>query len=143
MMSNTNIACAQIDCLGRSQANLKKIISTFRSAAERDAKLVMFPECALTGTRTIRSRRPIPFAEPIDGPSSQAFAEVCRKRVHTRSSDSSKRRRTSSITRRCWSAGRRVGGYRKVHLPFIGIDRFPTPGDRQFEVFDLPFGKSA
>jgi predicted amidohydrolase len=34
-----------------------------------------------------------------------------------------------------------VGTYRKTHLPFIGIDRFLTPGDRAYQVFDLPFGK--
>ncbi len=30
----------------------------------------------------------------------------------------------------------RIGCYRKVHLPCLGLDRFTTPGDR-FEVFDL------
>jgi predicted amidohydrolase len=34
-----------------------------------------------------------------------------------------------------------VGSYRKVHLPFLGIDRFLSPGDRPFEIFELPFGK--
>ena len=30
-----------------------------------------------------------------------------------------------------------VGSYRKVHLPFLGVDRFTTPGNRPFEVFDV------
>jgi len=34
-----------------------------------------------------------------------------------------------------------VGSYRKTHLPFLGVDRFLTPGDRPFEVFELPFGR--
>ncbi len=34
-----------------------------------------------------------------------------------------------------------IGSYRKIHLPFLGVDRFLTPGDRPFHVFDLPFGK--
>jgi len=29
-----------------------------------------------------------------------------------------------------------VGSYRKVHLPWLGVDRFTTPGDRPFRVFD-------
>ena len=29
-----------------------------------------------------------------------------------------------------------IGSYRKVHLPFLGVDRFTTPGDRPFEVFE-------
>jgi predicted amidohydrolase len=28
-------------------------------------------------------------------------------------------------------------GYRKIHLPFLGIDRFVQPGDRPFAVHDL------
>ncbi len=27
--------------------------------------------------------------------------------------------------------------YRKVHLPYLGVDRFTTPGDRGFEVIDV------
>ncbi len=30
-----------------------------------------------------------------------------------------------------------VGAYRKVHLPFLGIDMFADPGDRPFAVFDV------
>ena len=77
-MSSTNIACAQIDCvLGDTKTNLNKIISSLRSAAERDAQLVMFPECALTGYAYNSLDEAIPFAERIDGPSSEAIAEVC------------------------------------------------------------------
>jgi predicted amidohydrolase len=28
-----------------------------------------------------------------------------------------------------------------VHLPYLGVDRFLTPGDRPFRVFDLPAGR--
>src|SRR5262249_24120512 len=30
-----------------------------------------------------------------------------------------------------------VAGYRKLHLPYLGVDRFTTPGDRPFAVHDL------
>jgi predicted amidohydrolase len=30
-----------------------------------------------------------------------------------------------------------VAVYRKIHLPFLGVDRFATPGDRPFAVHDL------
>ena len=29
-----------------------------------------------------------------------------------------------------------MGSYRKVHLPYLGVDRFTTYGDRPFEVFE-------
>lgn len=142
-MSSTNIACAQIDCvLGNPKTNLQKIISTIRSAAERDARLVMFPECALTGYAYNSLDEAIPFAEPIDGPSSQAVAEVCQETgayavAGFIEADGDKFYNAAMLV----GPEGVVGGYRKVHLPFIGIDRFLTPGDRQFEVFDLPFGK--
>jgi len=142
-MSSTTIACAQIDCvLGHPQTNLQKIISTIRSAAERDAQLIMFPECALTGYAYNSLDEAIPFAESIDGPSSQAVAEVCRETgayavAGFIEADGDKFYNAAMLI----GPDGVVGGYRKVHLPFIGIDRFLTPGDRQFEVFDLPFGK--
>ena len=78
-MSSTNIACAQIDCvLGDPKTNLNKITSLIRSAAERDAKLVMFPECALTGYAFSSLAEAVPFAEEINGPSSEAIATTCR-----------------------------------------------------------------
>ena len=143
IMSKTNIACAQIDCvLGKPETNLARIISCMRSAAERDVKLVMFPECALTGYAYSSLDEAVPFAESIDGPSSEAIASVCRETGayavvgFIEVADNQFYNAAMLV-----GPDGVVGGYRKVHLPFIGIDRFVTPGDRQFEVFDLPFGK--
>ena len=142
-MAKTNIACAQIDCvLGEPQTNLRKIISCLRSAAERDAKLVMFPECALTGYAYNSLAEAIPFAERIDGRSSEAIADACREAgTHAVAGfiekDGDKFYNAAMLV----GPDGAIGSYRKVHLPFIGIDRFLTPGDRQFNVFDLPFGR--
>src|SRR5262249_37604864 len=79
-MTKTNIACAQLDCvLGDSNANRNRIIASIRAAAERDVKLVMFPECALTGYAFNSLEEAVPFAEKLNGPSSQAIAEACRE----------------------------------------------------------------
>ncbi|HEV8139897.1 MAG TPA: carbon-nitrogen hydrolase family protein [Pyrinomonadaceae bacterium] len=142
-MSKTNIACAQIDCvLGDPKTNREKIISSIREATERDAQLVIFPECALTGYAYNSLEEAVPFAEKIDGASSEAIAAACQQT------------RAYALVGFIESAGNNfynaamlvgpegvVGGYRKVHLPFIGIDRFLNPGDRPFQVFELPFGK--
>jgi predicted amidohydrolase len=142
-MAITNIACAQIDCiLGDPTANLNKIISAIRSAAERDVKLVMFPECALTGYAFNSLEEAVPFAEEIHGRSSEAIANACRDTgayavVGFIEAAEDKLYNASMLV----GPDGVVGGYRKVHLPFIGIDRFLAHGDRQFEVFDLPFGK--
>ena len=142
-MTKTNIACAQIDCLlGQPETNLNKIISLIRAAAERDARLVMFPECALTGYAYESLEEAIPFAEPINGRAANAIAEACRET------------NAYAIAGFIEAGGNNyynaamligpdgvVGNYRKTHLPFLGIDRFVTPGDRAYQVFDLPFGK--
>src|SRR5918999_3268581 len=78
-MSKTKIACAQIDCeLGEPATNRNKIIASIRAAAEREAQLVIFPECALTGYAFNSLEEAFPFAEKLDGPSSHAIAEACR-----------------------------------------------------------------
>jgi 5-aminopentanamidase len=142
-MTKTNIACAQMDCvLGNPHANLNKIIASLRAAAERDAKLVMFPECALTGYAFESLEEAIPVAEKIDGPSSEVLAEACRETgahavVGFIERDGDKFYNAAMLI----GPDGVVGNYRKVHLPFIGIDRFATPGEQPFQVFDLPFGK--
>src|SRR5215813_148497 len=79
-MTKTNIACAQIDCvLGDPKRNREKIIATIRAAAQRDAQLVIFPECALTGYAFNSLDEAIPFAENVDGRSAQEIAEICRE----------------------------------------------------------------
>ena len=142
-MPKTNIACAQIDCLlGQPKANLNKIVASIRAAAERDARLVMFPECALTGYAYESLTDAIPFAEPLNGPAAEVIGEVCRETnahavVGFIEADGGQYYNAAMLV----GPDGVVGGYRKVHLPFIGIDRFLTPGDRQFNVFELPFGK--
>lgn len=142
-MTKTNIACAQIDCLlGDLQSNRDKIVSSIRTAAERNAHLVSFPECALTGYAFDSLAEAIPFAERIDGPSSQAIAAACRETgahaiVGFIEADGDKYYNAAMLV----GPEGVIGNYRKAHLPFIGVDRFMTPGDRPFEVFALPFGK--
>lgn len=142
-MAKTNIACAQIDCvLGEPATNRNKIIASIRSAADREAQLVIFPECALTGYAFNSLAEAVPFAEQPDGPSSQAIAEACRETgayaiVGFIEADGDKFYNAAMLV----GPDGVVGSYRKVHLPFIGIDRFLTLGDRPFAVFDLPFGR--
>jgi predicted amidohydrolase len=142
-MSKTKIACVQMDCaLGDPEANLRKIIERIRTAAEQEAKLAVFPECALTGYCFDSLEEAVPFAETLDGRSAQAIAEACRATgVHAAvgfiEADEDKFYNAAMMV----GPDGVIGSYRKTHLPFIGIDRFLTPGDRQFKVFELPFGK--
>jgi predicted amidohydrolase len=142
-MADTHIACVQMDvAIGNVAANRRQIVARIREAATHNAQLVIFPECALTGYCFDSLAEAMPFAEPLDGESAQAIAAACRETgVHAV---------VGFIERfgeRYYNAAMVigptgvVGSYRKVHLPFLGVDRFLTPGDRPFEVIHLPFGR--
>jgi 5-aminopentanamidase len=102
----------------------------------------MFPECALTGYAYESLEEAIPFAEPVNGPAANAIAEACRETnayaiVGLIEADGNNYYNAAMLV----GPDGVMGNYRKTHLPFIGIDRFLTPGDRPYQVFDLPFGK--
>ncbi|HXG93118.1 MAG TPA: carbon-nitrogen hydrolase family protein [Blastocatellia bacterium] len=142
-MSKTKIACAQIDVeIGNITANRAKIIEQIKAAARRDAELVIFPECALTGYCFDSLEEAAPHAEAIDGPSSAAIAEACRETgAFVVAGFIEKEGAAYYNAAMVVGPDGVVGCYRKVHIPFIGLDRFVTPGDKPFEVINLPFGR--
>lgn len=142
-MAKTKVACVQMDCaIGEVAKNLAHIIARLREAAARGAELIIFPECALTGYCFDSLDEAAQFAEPARGRSVEFIAEACREKgVHAV---------VGFIERdgaNCFNAamlvgpGGLVGCYRKAHLPFLGVDRFLTPGNRQFGVCELPAGR--
>jgi 5-aminopentanamidase len=142
-MADTHIACVQMDvAIGNVAANRRQVVARIREAAGHNAQLVIFPECALTGYCFDSLAEAAAFAEPLDGESAQAIAAACQEtNLHAvvgfieRHGD-----RYYNAAMVVGPAGV-VGSYRKVHLPFLGVDRFLTPGDRPFEVIDLPAGR--
>lgn len=145
-MGSTIVACAQIDCeIGNPEANRRKITGRIREAAERSASLVVFPECAVTGYSFDSLEEASAFAEPLDGPSSEAIASACSEAgvyavagfIERDERDGCRFYNSAMIA----GPGGVIGTYRKVHLPYLGVDRFLTPGDRPFNLFDLPFGR--
>ena len=142
-MSKTTIACVQMDvAIGDVEANRRKIVERLRTAAEGGAELVIFPECALTGYCFDSLQEASQFAEPIDGPSSKAIADACNE-TGTHAVVGFIEKDDSSFYNAAMLVGPDgvIGNYRKVHLPFLGVDRFLTPGDKPFRVFELPFGR--
>lgn len=142
-MSKTRIACAQIDVeIGNVDANRRKIVSHIKAAADRSAQLAIFPECALTGYCFNNLDEAIPFAERLDGLSSEAIAAACRE-TGLFAVVGFIEKGTSGFFNAAMLVGPDgpLGTYRKVHLPFLGIDRFLTPGDRPFASVELPIGK--
>jgi predicted amidohydrolase len=124
--------------IGEVDANLKSILDRLREAADAGAKLIVFPECALTGYGFDSRDESIPYAEPIPGLSSKEVAAVCTElgvyAVYGLLERDGERLYNATVLVGPEGV---VGTYRKVHLPFLGIDRFVDPGNRPFEVFEI------
>jgi len=138
-MATWKIACVQADVrIGDRAHNLGVIRSRLREAAAGGARLVVFPECALSGYCFESKDEALPHAEPLPGPASEAVAADCRA-LGTWAAFGLLERDGERLFNSCALVGPdgSLASYRKVHLPFLGVDRFTTPGDRPFAVHDL------
>lgn len=138
-MNSFTIAGVQMDCRLMDKAgNLDAIRSRLRDAAAHGARLAVFPECITTGYCFRSKDEAWPSGEPIPGPTTDALIVMCR--------DSD----IFAVVGLLEAAGTDlfnatvlvgpnglVGSYRKVHLPFLGVDRFTTTGTRPFAVHDI------
>lgn len=119
--------------------NLLYLRQAIREAASQQVQLIVFPECSLTGYVFEDKASALELAEPVPGPSTVELSLLCREygiyviyglleREH------------DHVYNACVLLGPDgvVASYRKVHLPFVGVDRFATPGDRPFTVHELP-----
>jgi predicted amidohydrolase len=135
------VAAVQMDCrLGNTQSNLQAIRQRLRAAADGGARLVAFPECALTGYCFESKQEAWPHTEPLRGPSMNVVADDCRSLgvwavigFLERDDASGQFFNAAAVVGPAGIAG----SYRKIHLPCLGVDRFVAPGDRPFEVQDL------
>jgi 5-aminopentanamidase len=125
-----------------NRENLAKIVSSTRDAAKHGARLIVFPECALSGYVFSSREEAIPFMETIPGPATNRLSELCKQHnvyavVGLLEIDG----------RNCYNAAvligpdGLIGKYRKIHLPFLGIDRFVDHGDQPFQVYQTAIGK--
>ncbi len=138
-MSLWKIAAVQTDChLGDVTHNLKAVREGLRDAARRGVRLAVFPECVLTGYCFESRDEAMPFAEPAPGPSTDAVAADCRE-LGVWAVVGMLERDGDRLFNACALVGPDgfVAAYRKIHLPYLGVDRFTTPGDRPFAVHDL------
>ena len=137
-MSDTfKLAGVQMDVtLANNAANLDKMTRFVRETTAQGADLTVFPECALTGYCFDSLEEARPHAETLAGPSVTAMIEVCRE-LDTTVVFGMLEQAESGLYNACVLLDKTglAGSYRKVHLPYLGIDRFTTPGDRGFGVF--------
>jgi predicted amidohydrolase len=139
-MSNWIVAGVQMDCaLGDIAANRAAIVARLHQAADRGAKLVVFPECILTGYGFDSRDQARRAAEALPGPSTDILAKECAKRGVWAVFGLLEAAPDGKLYNACALVGPNgfVASYRKLHLPCLGADRFTDPGDRPLAVHDL------
>jgi predicted amidohydrolase len=136
------VAVAQLDPkLADKERNLDVCLARLDEAVADGAELVVFPECAIPGYMFESAEEALPYAEEIPGPSTEALAEaaaasgahICCGLIER---DGDRLHNAAVLV----GPDGLVGAYRKTHLPFLGVDRFVTPGD-ELPVWETPLGR--
>ena len=143
MTQTWNIACVQMEPrLRQKDANLRRILERAREAAGQGARLVIFPECAVPGYCFDDLQDALRHAEPIPGPSTGVLEDLCKSAGVYIITGILERTGDGRLFNAAALVGPRgvVGSYRKIHLPFLGVDRIATPGDRPFKVWEIDLG---
>lgn len=140
MIAAWKIAAVQTDCrLADVSHNLARIQEKIAAASAGGARLAVFPECALSGYCYESKEEAWPVAETVPGPSTLAVAETCRRlgvwAVFGLLECDGRGNLFNAAA--LIGPGGVAATYRKIHLPFLGVDRFTTPGNRPFAVHDL------
>lgn len=133
------IAAVQMDFqLGQNELNTQAMLQAVKETRKNQAHLVVFPECALSGYCFDSVEEARPYAEPIPGPTTARFVAAA-KELGIYVAFGLLEADGARIFNSCVLVGPEgvVGTYRKVHLPYLGVDRFTTPGDRGFAVHDI------
>jgi predicted amidohydrolase len=137
-----HVAVAQMQPrLGENERNLEAGLARFDEAVVAGAELLVLPECAIPGYMFDSLEEAMPFAEEIPGPTTEALEAACRH-LGAHVVCGLLEREGDLLYNAAVLVGPDglIGSYRKTHLPFLGVDRFTTPGD-ELSVFDTPLGR--
>jgi predicted amidohydrolase len=132
------IACVQTDVIFKDiNANLSSLEATVRNEVNQGTELTVFPECYSTGYCFDSLAEAMEFSESVPGPATDRVAKLCAE-LNTHVVFGMLEKSGDDLFNVAVLIGPEglIGCYRKVHLPYLGVDRFTTPGDRPFEVFE-------
>jgi len=123
--------------LGRLDLNRAVILERLSEAAGQGAELVIFPECALPGYGFSSRAEGLAHAVALDGPEITQIALAC-QRLGCHAIFGLLEHSAGKLYNACAlvGPGGLVASYRKVHLPYLGIDMFVDPGDRPYAVHE-------
>jgi predicted amidohydrolase len=136
------VAVAQMEPkLAEKERNLDAALERLEEAAAAGAQLLVLPECAIPGYMYDSLEEALPYAEEIPGPTTEAFIRECaRLGIHGITGLLERDGDTLYNSAILVGPDGLIGSYRKTHLPFLGVDRFVTPGD-SLKVYDTAIGR--
>jgi len=136
------VAVAQIEPkLAAAESNLDLCLARLDEAASAGCSLLVLPECSSAGYVFESADEALVHAQEIPGPFTEALAAACGRLGLVCVAGMLERegdllRNTAVVV----GPDGLLGRYRKTHLPYLGVDRFVTPGD-ELEVVDTPAGR--
>ncbi len=139
--SSVRVAAVQMDIAFRNLAeNRRRVVERIAEAAAMGTRLVVFPECTLTGYGFETREDAMDLARPVD-PSLNgdlsAIARACGDHDCAAVVGLLERDGDRLFNACVFLDGSGlIGVHRKVHMPYIGADRFADPGDRPFAVHE-------
>ncbi|MCH2202267.1 MAG: carbon-nitrogen hydrolase family protein [Fuerstiella sp.] len=118
-------------------ANLRTLEQHVVAEAAIGSELIVFPECFASGYCFGSKDEAMKNAQRLHGPFTESVVNTC-SRNSCFVVFGMIERQQDDIFNTAVLAGPEgiVGFYRKVHLPWLGVDRFTTPGQEPFKVFD-------
>lgn len=133
-MALTKIAGVQMDVtLGEVDQNIQNVIERFKTTTAENTALTIFPECAITGYCFNDLEEARQFAESIPGPATERLAKACAE-LNAHMVVGMLEVDGDDVYNAAVLIGPNgvISNYRKVHLPYLGVDMFTSFGNRAF-----------
>ena len=128
--------------IGQLRENCARILEKIGEAAAQGAKLIVFPECALSGYVFDDLDEARAATERVPGPFTDVLAATCKRfgvyAVAGMLEDLGDALYNSAVL--CGPEGL-VGVYRKTHLPYLGVDKLAALGPDPYRVYETDIGR--
>ncbi len=143
-LSNYQVAAIQYEpSLGEKERNVQNLLALVEEAARHEARLIVLPEMATTGSCWLSRAEVAPHTEPIPGPTTLRFAQLaasygCFILLGLPEVDPETQMYYNSVA--LVGPGGVVGRYRKLHSN-LGDPHWACDGDLGVVVWDTPLGR--
>tara|TARA_Y100001970_G_C14202657_1_gene842065 strand:- start:423 stop:1274 length:852 start_codon:yes stop_codon:yes gene_type:complete len=134
------IAGVQCDIrIGDVESNLSNMSKFYQEARSNGAELVVFPECSVAGYCFDSFKEALVYAEDIPGPSTSKIQEMCHAFGGSAVVGLLENAENGGVFNSLVLIGSEgvLASYRKIHLPYLGVDRFTSYGDKEFSVVSM------